>query len=46
MSVMSENLNRDETQSGRGLLIAGLALALLLGLVLLKGHADSGGELD
>ena len=43
---MSENLNRDETHGGRGLLIAGLALALLFGLVLLKGSADSGGDLD
>ena len=43
---MSENLNRDETQGGRGLLIVGLALALLFGIAFLKGRADSGGELD
>jgi hypothetical protein len=43
---MSKNLNRDETQGRRGLLIAGLALALLFGIALLKGRADSGGELD
>jgi len=43
---MVRNLNRDETQGGRGLLIAGLALALLFGMALLKGRADSGGELD
>jgi hypothetical protein len=43
---MSKNVNRDETRGGRGLLITGLALALLLGVALLKARADSGGGLD
>jgi hypothetical protein len=43
---MSEIANQNETQSRRGLLIAGLSLAVLIGIALLKGRADSGGELD
>jgi len=43
---MSESTNRNETRGGRGWLIAGLSLAVLLGIALLKGSADSGGELD
>jgi hypothetical protein len=43
---MSESANRNETQARRGWFIAGLSLAVLFGIVLLKGHADSGGELE
>ena len=43
---MSEVTNRNGTKSRRGLFIAGLSLALLFGVVLLKGRADTGGELD
>jgi hypothetical protein len=43
---MSDVANRNKTSSRRGLFIAGLSLALLFGVVLLKGRADSGGELD
>jgi hypothetical protein len=42
---MSESVNRNETRDERGWLIAGLSLALLIGIALLKGRADSGGEL-
>jgi hypothetical protein len=41
---MSESVNRNETR--RGWLIASLSLAVLFGIALLKGRADSGGELD
>jgi len=40
------NSNRNRTHGGRGWLIAGLSLALLFGVALLKGGADAGGELD
>jgi hypothetical protein len=43
---MSDVTNRNGTKGRRGLFIAGLSLAILFGVVLLKGHADSGGELD
>jgi hypothetical protein len=43
---MSDVANRNETKRGRALLIAGLSLAVLIGVALLKGRADSGGELD
>jgi hypothetical protein len=43
---MSENTNRNETRGKRGWLIAGLSLAVLFGIVALKGRADYGGELD
>lgn len=43
---MSDEANRNETRGRRGLLIAGLSLAVLFGIALLKGRADSGGELD
>ena len=42
---MSDVANRNGT-SRRGLFIAGLSLFLLFGVALLKGRADSGGELD
>ncbi len=41
-----EAANRNGTKSRRGLFIAGLSLALLFGVALLKGRADAGGELD
>jgi hypothetical protein len=43
---MSEVTNRNGTRNKRGWFIAGLSLAVLFGVVLLKGGADSGGELD
>jgi hypothetical protein len=43
---MAESANRNGTSGRRGLLIAGLSLAVLFGIALLKGRADSGGELD
>ncbi len=43
---MRDGANRNDTQGRRGWLIAGLSLAVLLGVALLKGGADSGGELD
>jgi hypothetical protein len=43
---MPQTANRNETQSRRGWLIAGFSLAVLFGIALLKGRADSGGELD
>ena len=43
---MSDVANRNGTRGRRGLFIAGLSLAILFGVVLLKGRADTGGELD
>ncbi len=43
---MLESANRNSTQARRGWLIAGISLAVLFGVALLKGGADSGGELD
>jgi hypothetical protein len=43
---MTERANRNDTQGRRGWLIVGLSLAVLFGVALLKGVADSGGELD
>ena len=43
---MSEGGKRKETRGRRGWVFAGLSLAVLFGVVLLKGSADSGGELD
>ena len=43
---MSDVANRNGTKGRRGLFIAGLSLFLLFGVALLKGRADSGGELD
>ncbi|HEX8352512.1 MAG TPA: hypothetical protein VF611_06430 [Pyrinomonadaceae bacterium] len=43
---MSESANRNETQGRGGWLVAAVSLALLIGVALLKGRADSGGELD
>jgi len=43
---MSETTKASGKGARRGWLIAGLSLAVLFGVVLLKGGADSGGELD
>jgi hypothetical protein len=43
---MSDVANRNGTRSRRGLFIAGLSLAILFGVALLKGRVDTGGELD
>ena len=43
---MSKTADRNGTQRRRGWLIAGLSLAVLFGIAMLKGSADSGGELD
>lgn len=43
---MSESVTRNETRGRRSLLIAGVSLAVLFAVALLKGRADSGGELD
>jgi hypothetical protein len=43
---MSDVANRKGTKRGRGLVLAGLSLVVLFGVALLKGRADSGGELD
>ena len=43
---MTDGVKRNESRGWRGLLVAGLSLAALIGVVLLKGRADSGGELD
>jgi hypothetical protein len=43
---MSETADRNGTQRRRGWLVAGLSLAVLFGIVMLKGGADNGGELD
>ena len=42
---MSETTTRGKRER-RGWFIVGLSLAVLFGVVLLKGSADSGGELD
>ena len=43
---MSEGGKRKEMRGRRGWVFAGLSLAILFGVALLKGRADSGGELD
>ncbi|HEX8560362.1 MAG TPA: hypothetical protein VF668_19860 [Pyrinomonadaceae bacterium] len=43
---MSEKANRNGTAGARGWILAGLSVALLVGVALLKARADSGGELD
>jgi len=43
---MPEGFEMNETRGGRGLLLAGLVLAALFGVVLLKAGSDPGGELD
>jgi hypothetical protein len=43
---MPETANRNETHGRLGWFITGLSLAVLFGIAVLKGRADSGGELD
>ena len=43
---MSDSANRNGTHRVRGWLIAGLSLAVLIGVAALKARADSDGELD
>ena len=43
---MSESANRNETRGRGGWVVIGISLGILFGLALLKGRADSGGELD
>jgi hypothetical protein len=43
---MSESANRNGTRGWRGWVIVGVSLGVLLGMALLKGRADSDGELD
>ena len=43
---MSDSANRNGTHRVRGWLIAGLSLAVLFGVAVLKARADSGGELE
>ena len=43
---MTESTNRNGTPGGRGWVIAAVSLAVIVGLAILKGRADSGGELD
>jgi hypothetical protein len=46
MMGMSESANRNETRGRGGWVVIGISLGILFGLALLKGRADSGGELD
>ncbi len=43
---MSDSANRNETRDRGGWVVLGLTLGVLIGIVLLKGRADSDGELD
>lgn len=43
---MADSANRNGTRGWRGWVVVGVSLGVLLGMALLKGHADSGGELD
>lgn len=43
---MTRKATGNKTHRTRGLLIAGVSLAVLFGMALLKGRADSGSELD
>jgi len=45
-SNMPDQVNRYQTRGGRGWLIAGISLALLFSVALLKGREDTGGGLD
>ncbi len=44
--MTAEGARRDRRRGAGGFILIGLSLALLLGVALLKGGADSGGELD
>jgi hypothetical protein len=41
---MSGEMTQKQTQRARGWLIAGVSLAFLFGIAVLKARADSGGE--
>jgi hypothetical protein len=41
---MTENTDGKRTGRARGWLVAGLSIALLVGLAVLKGSADTSGE--
>ncbi|MET0625837.1 MAG: hypothetical protein ABW250_23080 [Pyrinomonadaceae bacterium] len=43
---MSDSANRNETSGRGGWVVLAISLGVLFGMVLLKGGADSGGELD
>ncbi|HEX8503126.1 MAG TPA: hypothetical protein VF659_21260 [Pyrinomonadaceae bacterium] len=43
---MSESANRNGTRGWGGWVVIGVSLGVLIGIAVLKGHADSGGELD
>ena len=43
---MAQGAKRDRPLGAGGFIIIGISLALLLGVALLKGRADAGGELD
>ena len=44
--IMAERAKGNRRRGAGGFIIIGLSLAVLLGIALLKGGADSGGELD
>ena len=43
---MTKSTNGKRTARARGWLVAGLSVALLAGLALLKGRADASGDLN
>ena len=46
LAIMAGAAKGNGARGARGFIIIGFSLALLLGIALLKGGADSGGELD
>ena len=43
---MSDTVNRNETRARGGWVVVAVSLGVLFGMILLKGGADSGEELD
>ena len=43
---MSESANQNETRGRGGWVVLGVSLGVLFGILVLKGRADTGGELD
>jgi len=43
---MSKSANRNETRGRGGWVVLSVSLGVLFGILILKGRADSGGELD
>jgi hypothetical protein len=43
---MSKSANRNETRGRGGWVVLGVSLGVLFGILVLKGRADTGGELD